>query len=79
MPEGGRHVTTGGLRDFVADTAEGEDACLVAVRSELSTAFTVRQEPGAAGSGMHRGQCGTARVGGLASSPAGMAARSRAR
>jgi CHAD domain-containing protein len=47
-------VTTGGLREFVADTAEGEDFSLAAVRSELSTAFTVRQEPGAAGSGMHR-------------------------
>jgi CHAD domain-containing protein len=47
-------VTTGGLRDFVADTAEGEDFSLAAVRSELSTEFTVRQEPGAAGSGMHR-------------------------
>ncbi|MGH3179119.1 MAG: CHAD domain-containing protein, partial [Streptosporangiaceae bacterium] len=47
-------MTTGGLREFVADTAEGEDSSLVAVRSELSTAFTVRQEPGAAGSGMHR-------------------------
>jgi CHAD domain-containing protein len=46
-------VTTGGLREFVADTAEGEDSSLVAVRSELSTAFTVRQEPGAAGSGTH--------------------------
>ena len=47
-------MTTGGLRDFVADTAEGEDFSLAAVRSELSTEFTVRQEPGAAGSGMHR-------------------------
>jgi CHAD domain-containing protein len=47
-------VTTGGLREFVADTAEGEDSSLVAVRGELSTAFTVRQEPGAAGSGVHR-------------------------
>ena len=47
-------MTTGGLREFVADTAEGEDSSLVAVRSELSAAFTVRQEPGAAGSGMHR-------------------------
>ena len=47
-------MTTGGLREFVADTAEGEDSSLVAVRSELSTAFTVRQEPGAAGSGTHR-------------------------
>jgi CHAD domain-containing protein len=47
-------VTTGGLREFVADIAEGEDSSLVAVRGELSTAFTVRQEPGAAGSGMHR-------------------------
>jgi hypothetical protein len=47
-------VTTGGLREFVADTAEGEDFSLAAVRSELSKAFTVRQEPGAAGSGMHR-------------------------
>ena len=47
-------MTTGGLREFVADTAEGEDFSLAAVRSELSTAFTVRQEPGAAGSGMHR-------------------------
>ena len=47
-------MTTGGLRNFVADTAEGEDFSLAAVRSELSTEFTVRQEPGAAGSGMHR-------------------------
>jgi CHAD domain-containing protein len=47
-------VTTGGLREFVADTAEGEDFSLAGVRSELSTAFTVRQEPGAAGSGLHR-------------------------
>ena len=47
-------MITGGLRDFVADTAEGEDFSLAAVRSELSTEFTVRQEPGAAGSGMHR-------------------------
>jgi CHAD domain-containing protein len=47
-------VITGGLREFVADTAEGEDFSLAAVRSELSTEFTVRQEPGAAGSGMHR-------------------------
>jgi CHAD domain-containing protein len=47
-------VTTGGLREFVADTAEGEDFSLAAVRSELSAAFTVRQEPGAAGSGLHR-------------------------
>jgi CHAD domain-containing protein len=47
-------VTTGGLREFVADTAEGEDSSLAAVRSELSAAFTVRQEPGAAGSGTHR-------------------------
>jgi CHAD domain-containing protein len=47
-------VTTGGLREFVADTAEGEDFSLAAVRSELSTAFTVRQEPGAVGSGIHR-------------------------
>jgi CHAD domain-containing protein len=47
-------VITGGLREFVADTAEGEDFSLAAVRSELSTEFTVRPEPGAAGSGMHR-------------------------
>jgi CHAD domain-containing protein len=47
-------VTTGGLREFVADTAEGEDSSLAAVRSELSAAFTVRQEPGAASSGTHR-------------------------
>ena len=47
-------MITGGLREFVADTAEGEDFSLAAVRSELSTEFTVRQEPGAAGSGMHR-------------------------
>jgi CHAD domain-containing protein len=46
-------VTTGCLREFVADTAEGEDSSLAAVHSELSTAFTVRQEPGAAGSGTH--------------------------
>jgi CHAD domain-containing protein len=47
-------VITGGLREFVADTAEGEDFSLAAVLSELSAEFTVRQEPGAAGSGMHR-------------------------
>jgi len=47
-------VITGGLREFVADTAEGEDFSLAAVRGELSTEFTVRPEPGAAGSGMHR-------------------------
>ena len=47
-------MTTGGLREFVADTAEGEDFSLAAVRCELSTAFTVRQEPGAAGSGLRR-------------------------
>ena len=47
-------MITGGLREFVADTAEGEDFSLAAVRGELSTEFTVRQEPGAAGSGMHR-------------------------
>jgi len=43
-----------GERDFVADTAAGEDFSLAAVESALSQAFTVSQEPGAAGSGTHR-------------------------
>jgi CHAD domain-containing protein len=47
-------VTAASLREFVADTAAGEDSCLAAVESVLSQAFTVRQEPGAAGSGTHR-------------------------
>jgi CHAD domain-containing protein len=47
-------VTATGLREFVADTTAGEDFDLTAVRSALSQAFTVREEPGAAGSGMHR-------------------------
>jgi CHAD domain-containing protein len=47
-------VTAASLREFVADTAAGEDSCLAAVESALSQAFTVRQEPGAAGSGTHR-------------------------
>ena len=47
-------MTVTGLRDFVADTAAGEDSSLAAVRSALSLAFTVREEPGAAGSGTHR-------------------------
>ncbi len=51
--KGGRHVTATGLREFVADTAAGEDSSLAAVRSALSQAFTVRQEPGTAGSGTH--------------------------
>ena len=47
-------MTAASLREFVADTAAGEDSCLAAVDSALSQAFTVRQEPGAAGSGTHR-------------------------
>jgi len=47
-------VTAASLREFVADTAAGEDSSLAAVRSALSQAFTVRQEPGAAGTGTHR-------------------------
>jgi CHAD domain-containing protein len=47
-------VTAAGLREFVADTAAGEDSSLAAVHSALSRAFTVRQEPGAAGRGTHR-------------------------
>ena len=47
-------MTVTGLRDFVADTAAGEDFSLAAVESALSQAFTVSQEPGAAGSGTHR-------------------------
>jgi CHAD domain-containing protein len=47
-------VTATGLREFVADTTAGEDSDLTAVRTALSQAFTVREEPGAAGSGTHR-------------------------
>ena len=47
-------MTVTGLREFVADTAAGEDSSHAAVESALSQAFTVRQEPGAAGSGTHR-------------------------
>ena len=47
-------MTAAGLREFVADTAAGEDSSLAAVHGELSTAFTIRPEPGAAGSGTHR-------------------------
>ena len=47
-------MTAASLREFVADTAAGEDSFLAAVESALSQAFTVRQEPGAAGSGTHR-------------------------
>ena len=46
-------MTANGLREFVADTT-AEDSDLTAVRSALSQAFTVREEPGAAGSGTHR-------------------------
>ena len=47
-------MTAASLRDFVADTPTGEDSSLDAVPSALAQAFTVRQEPGAAGSGTHR-------------------------
>ena len=47
-------MTVTGLREFVAGTTAGEDFDLAAVASALSQAFTVRQEPGAAGSGTHR-------------------------
>ncbi|HJY72306.1 MAG TPA: hypothetical protein VJ347_11040, partial [Streptosporangiaceae bacterium] len=47
-------MTATGLREFVADTTAGEDSDLTEVRSALSQAFTVREEPGAAGSGTHR-------------------------
>ena len=47
-------MTATDLREFVADTTAGEDPDLTAVRSVLSQAFTVREEPGAAGSGTHR-------------------------
>jgi len=46
-------LTANGLREFVADMT-AEDSDLTAVRSALSQAFTVREEPGAAGSGTHR-------------------------
>ena len=54
LPQGGRHVTAAGLREFVADTPAEEDSILAAVRSALSQAFTVTEEPGAAGRGTHR-------------------------
>ena len=47
-------MTATDLREFVADTTVGEDFDLTAVRDALSQAFTVREEPGAAGSGTHR-------------------------
>jgi hypothetical protein len=47
-------VTAAGLREFVADTPAEEDSILAAVRSALSQAFTVTEEPGAAGRGTHR-------------------------
>jgi CHAD domain-containing protein len=47
-------VTAAGLREFVADTPAEEDSILAAVRSALSQAFTVTEEPRAAGSGTHR-------------------------
>ena len=47
-------MTATDLREFVADTTAGEDFDLTVVRSALSQAFTVRAEPGAAGSGTHR-------------------------
>ena len=47
-------MTATGLLGFVADTPAGEDFSLAAVESALSQAFTVSQEPGAAGSGTHR-------------------------
>ena len=47
-------MTAAGLREFVADTPAEEDSILAAVRSALSQAFTVTEEPGAAGRGTHR-------------------------
>jgi len=47
-------VTAGGLREFVVDSPAEEDSTLAAVRSALSRAFMVVEEPGAASSGTHR-------------------------
>ena len=47
-------MTAGGLREFVVDSPAEEDSTLAAVRSALSRAFMVVEEPGAAGSGTHR-------------------------
>ena len=47
-------MTAARLREFVADTPAEEDSTLAAARSALSRAFTVTEEPGAAGSGTHR-------------------------
>jgi CHAD domain-containing protein len=46
-------VTAASLREFVADTPADEDSTL-AGRSALSRAFTMTEEPGAAGSGTRR-------------------------
>jgi len=47
-------VTAGCLREFVVDSPAEEDSTLAAVRSALSRAFMVVEEPGAASSGTHR-------------------------
>ena len=47
-------MTAASLREFVADTPAEEDSTLAAVHSVLSQAFTVTEQPGAAGSGTHR-------------------------
>ena len=47
-------MTVTGLREFVAGTTAREDSDLAAVASVLSQAFTLREEPGAAGRGTHR-------------------------
>ena len=47
-------MTAASLREFVADTPADEDSTLAAVHSVLSQAFTVTEQPGAAGSGTHR-------------------------
>jgi len=47
-------VIAGGLREFIVDTPAEDDSSLAAVRSALSRAFMVAEEPGARGSGTHR-------------------------
>ena len=47
-------MTAASLREFVADTPAEEDFILDAVRSVLSQAFTVAEEPAATGRGTHR-------------------------
>jgi CHAD domain-containing protein len=47
-------VTAASLREFVADTPAEENSTLAAVHSVLSQAFTVTEQPGAAGTGTHR-------------------------